>query len=90
MAQTQNDGGRPRARSYTTLMAGCFLLLGVINLLGRDWLEAALFLSAALVVFKGGEIERWPKAARYLVTLAVAALALAVLVRLILRLKAAG
>ena len=86
--QTQDDGGRPRSRSYTTLMAGCFFLLGALNLLNRAWLEGALFISGGLVVLKGREIERWPKAARSLVVVVVAGLAGAVFVRLVLKLAA--
>ena len=86
--QTQDDGGRPRSRSYAALMAGCFFLLGAVNLLNRAWLEGALFISGGLVVLKGREIERWPKAARSLVVVAVAGLAVAVFVRLVLKLAA--
>lgn len=88
--QTQDDGGRPGARTFTALMAGCFFLLGVINLLNRDWPAGALFLSAGLVVLKGREMDRWPRAARYLITCAVGALAVAVCVRLVLKLAAGG
>jgi hypothetical protein len=88
--QTQDDGGRPGARTFAALMAGCFFLLGVINLLNRAWLEGALFISGGLVVLKGREIDRWPRAARHLVIVVVGALAVAVCVRLVLKLAAGG
>jgi hypothetical protein len=71
-------------------MAGCFFLLGAINLLNRARLEGALFISGGLVVLKGREIDRWPRAARYLVIIVVAGLAVAVFVRLVLKLAAGG
>jgi hypothetical protein len=86
--QTQQGDERPRSHAYAKLMAGCFFLLGAMNLLSRDWLGASLFLAGGVVVLKGREIDRWPKAARYLVVLAVGALAVAALVRIILKLRA--
>jgi hypothetical protein len=86
--QTQQDDGRPRGNALTWLMVGCFLLLGAVNLLNRDWLSAALFLLGGLTVLKGREIDRWPRAPRYLFVLAVAALAVALFVRIVLRLRA--
>lgn len=88
MRTQQGDGGRPRANAYTKFMAVIFLLLGGINLLNREWVAAALFVLSGLVVLKGREVEGWPKAARYLVLLVLAALAVATFVRIILRLKA--
>ena len=86
--QTQQGDGRTRAHAYAKLMAACFFLLGVVNLLNREWPGAAFFLAGGVIVLKGREIDRWPKAARYLVVLAVAALAVATLVRIVLKLKA--
>ena len=86
--QTQQDDSRPRGNALTSLMVGCFLLLGAVNLLNRDWLSAALFLLGGIVILKGRELDRWPKAPRYLFVLAVAALAVAVLIRIVLRLRA--
>lgn len=88
--ETQKGDGRPRGNALTWLIVGCFFLLGAINLLERDWLAGALFLSGGLVVLKGRELERGPKAVRYLVVLAVAALAVAMLVRVVLRIRAGG
>ena len=84
--QTQQGDGRPRA--YTKLMAVIFFLLGALNLLNREWALAGVFILGGLVNLKGREIDRWPKAARYLLFILLAALAVAAFVRIILKLKA--
>ena len=86
--QTQQGDGQPRMRAYTTLMGVLFFLLAGANLLNRDWLIGALFLLGGFAFLKGREIDRWPKAARYLIVIAAVALAVAVLVRIVLRIKA--
>ena len=83
--QTQKGGGRPRERTFTLLAVGSFFLLAALNLLRGEWLGAAFFLSGGLVFLERRRVDRWPKPARYLVTLALAALAVAMFVRLVMR-----
>jgi ABC-type nitrate/sulfonate/bicarbonate transport system permease component len=61
---------------------------GGFNLLLGEWLRAAFFLGVGFVFLKGREIDRWPKAARYLIIVVVVALSVAMFVRLIFDAKA--
>ena len=79
-----------RPRAIMLLTAVLFILTGGLNLLAGEWLSAAFFLAGGFVFFKGKEIERWPKAARALVIVVLAALAVAMFVRLVQRAKGLG
>jgi hypothetical protein len=83
-------GDQPRQRGIVLLTAICLFAVGGFDLLLGEWLSAAFFVAGGFVFLKGREIERWPKAARYLITFALAALAVAMFVKLILQLKARG
>jgi hypothetical protein len=62
----------------------------VLYLLSGEWVSAAFFLAYGFVLFKGNEIERWPKAARILAILVPVALGVAMVVRLMQRVKGLG
>jgi hypothetical protein len=72
------------------LTAAIFFLAGGLNLLLAKWLDAAFFLAGGFVFLKGREMERWPRAVRYLFIVALAALAAAMFLKLFLDLKAGG
>ena len=82
---TRKDDGRSRARTFTALTAGCFFLLALLNLLRGEWLGAVFFASGGLIFLERRRVDRWPKAARYLIFLLLGALAVAMLVRVVQR-----
>jgi hypothetical protein len=86
--ETRPDDDAPRASGLSLLTAVIFFVAGGFNLLLGEWLSATFFLVGGFIFLKGREINRWPKTARYLVTIALAALAVAMFVKLILDLKA--
>jgi hypothetical protein len=70
------------------LLAGVgFSVAFVFHLLRGRWVSAAFFLAVGFLFLKGDEIDRWPKAARYLLILVYAALAVGMLVNLIFDIK---
>jgi hypothetical protein len=79
---------QPRPNVLVLLTAITMFLAGGFNLLLGEWLSATFFITGGFIFLKGREIERLPKAARYLVTLALALLAVAMFVKLIFQLKA--
>jgi hypothetical protein len=86
--QTRPTGNQPRQRGILLLTAVIFFVTGGFNLLLGEWLRAAFFLAGGFVFLKSREIDRWPKAARYLVIVVFAALSVAMFVRLIFDAKA--
>jgi hypothetical protein len=88
MQTKPGDDEHPRARSIMLLTAACFVLVGGIDLLLSEWLSGVFFLFGAFFFLKGRDIGRWPKAARVLILLAFAALAVAMFVSLIIKFKA--
>ena len=87
---TPRDGESPRRRSLVILTAVIFALNGGIYLFSGEWVSAAFFLAVGFFFYKGKEVERWPKAARVVAVVALAALGVAMLVRLVQRLKGLG
>ena len=79
-----------RPRTLVLLTSVIFILTGGLNLLLGEWLSAAFFLAGGFVFYKNREVDRWPKAARALVIVVLAALAVAMFVRLIQRFKVVG
>jgi hypothetical protein len=79
-----------RPRTLVLLTSVIFILTGGLNLVLGEWLSAAFFLTGGFVFFKGKEIERWPKAARALVIILLAALAVAMFVKMALKMKGRG
>jgi hypothetical protein len=79
-----------RPRTLAPLASVIFILAGGLNLLSGEWLSAAFFLAGGFVFFKGREIERWPKAARALLIIVLAALAVAMFVTLTFKMKGRG
>jgi hypothetical protein len=89
--ESPRDGDEnPRRRTILLMTSILFILAGGLNLLIGEWLSAAFFLAGGFVFLKGREIDRWPKAARVLVIVALALLAVAMFIRLIQRFKAFG
>jgi hypothetical protein len=83
METLHREGQAPwRALKLATLVG--FPTLLVTNLLLGDWLGAAYIFAAGFVFVVGRRIDRWPRPARYLVVLLLAALSAAMFVRLIL------
>ena len=80
-------GGTPSRALRAMALAGFALLFGLHLLRGR-WVTAAFFLAVAALFLKGREIDGWPKAARVLVVLVYAALAVGMFFQLIADLKA--
>lgn len=70
------------------LAAATFFLLCGFNLYLGKWLYAAFHFMAGFLVLKGKAIERWPRAARYLLIIAYAAVAVAMFFQLIFDVKA--
>ena len=94
-ARVRGEGVSPRAeegrpRTLRLLMPVPFLLSCGLDLMAGEWLTAAFYLAAGFFLFKGRDIERWPKAARAVAVLAFAALCVAAFVRLIQRAKGLG
>jgi predicted small integral membrane protein len=88
--ETRPADEQARPRGIALLTAVCLFAVGGVNLLLGEWLTTAFYLVGGFAFLKGREIERWPKAARYLFTIALAALAVAMFVKLIFQLKARG
>jgi hypothetical protein len=80
--------GKPQSRAVVYVTAGAFFLAGAVNLLLREWLIGAAFLTGGLIFLSGERINRLPKAARYLITVLYVALAVAMLVESVIRLRA--
>ncbi|HJQ33641.1 MAG TPA: hypothetical protein VJ866_15765 [Pyrinomonadaceae bacterium] len=72
------------------ISSGLFIFAGGVELLLGEWLSAAFYLACGFVFFKGRDLERWPKAARVLVIIVLAALAVAMFVSLIQKAKRLG
>jgi peptidoglycan/LPS O-acetylase OafA/YrhL len=87
---TRPEDENPRRRMLLLLTVAVFALTGGLNLLSGEWLSAAFFLAGAFVFFKGKELDRWPKAARVILIIAFAALAVAMFVSLIQKAKRLG
>ena len=84
---TRPEDEGPRRNTAMLLAAVLFILTGGVNLLLGEWLSGAFFLAGGFVFLKGKEIDRWPKAARVLLVIALAALAVAMFLRLIVKFK---
>jgi len=67
-----------------------FFFCAGLNLLMTRWLAAAFFLSAGVVFLKHEAIERQTKLVRYLIVAGLAALTVAMFVKLVLDLKSRG
>lgn len=80
----------PRRRMLMFISSGLFIFAGGVELLLGEWLSAAFYLACGFVFFKGRDLERWPKAARVLVIIVLAALAVAMFVSLIQKAKRLG
>lgn len=85
---TRTGGGRRGGRAPAVVMSVCFLLLAALNLLRGEWLGALFFAGGGLITLERRRVDRWPRAARYAVVLALAAAGVAMLVRIVLRLRA--
>ena len=83
----ENVGGGALSRAFKALALAGFALSFAFNLLRGRWLTAAFFLAVGVVFLKGREIDGWPKAARALVILVYAALAVGMFFQLISDLK---
>jgi len=75
----------PRRRMLLLVTSGLFIFACGVELLLGEWLSAAFYLACGFFFFKGREIDRWPKLARVLVIIALAALGVAMVVSLIQR-----
>jgi uncharacterized membrane protein YjjP (DUF1212 family) len=85
----RNDGeaGPKTPRWLRVLGAVGFSLAFIIHLLQGRWVTAAFFVAVGFLFLKGREIDRWPKAARYLLIAVYAALAVGTFVTLTLDIK---
>jgi hypothetical protein len=80
----------PRARALMLAAAAILLLAGVVELVLARWLIAAFDLCVGLFFWKGRAIERWPRVARILFIICLAALGVAMVVKLTLDMKGSG
>ena len=86
----RNADENPRRRMTLLITSGFFILAGGVELLLGEWLSAAFYLACGFVFFKGKELERWPKAARVIIIIALMALGVAMVVSLIQKAKGLG
>lgn len=69
------------------LTAVAFIFLCGLNLYLGKWLYATFNLMVAFFFLKGNAIERWPRAARYLLIVAYAVVTVALFVSLVSDMK---
>ena len=81
---------KPHARVVMYVAAAAFFLAGVVNLLVPNWLNTAFYFAGGLLFLFGKGIDRLPRAARYLIVIVFAALAVAMFVELIVGFRACG
>lgn len=86
----RREDENPRRRATLLLASVTFILTGGLNLLLGKWLSAAFFFAGGFFFYKGKEIDRWPKAVRALVIIALAALGVAMVVNFIVEIKGRG
>jgi uncharacterized protein YqgC (DUF456 family) len=88
--ETRLTDDKPRARIIMYVAAVAFFLAGVVNLLVPNWLNTAFYFAGGLLFLFGKGIDRLPRAARYLIVVIFAALAVAMFVEMIVGFRARG